>query len=1023
MATNYKNVNGDHSSEEDVRAKSFTTPRVSRPSKDTHAMSQKYPPSGISQQITNQFNETPSVRQKQFQSGGQNMYSAGFPRQQQYAGIPNHMPDMTGPFQTRNQFTPPMGPPVMDPPNYSTSEQVQYLASQVFEILQEIREIRGFAGLINSINSKVEYMINQNNELRSVLENVQSEVNTLKNQPTRYVLEDDIDSEEEAPEITRSFEQSFNHDQQGSENAGQNTYKSTADTRQEQNHTENTINNEPSSLYSVDNGGSKSVTESIQPLTSIPQTDQIYLSQHEEKAVPVFERRDPINERVADTTHPTFRQEKPNVQSQPVHAPVQKKTVEVATGPMSLVSGRQYKCKKTDNSDDNRLSYFHIQSDQEESDTEVEPVAIVRPQPRPKSPEIGTDMKEEFIPSIHDMPKETYPDFPDDMKYPRPKEDQFLEQLALSENFKARDCLDPKSTGADTVICIDTSESMMGEPYKACVDFVNQFVDYIEEWATEYTIEENIAIVHFGSEARILQQLTNDYNKVREAVDKMKCGGPTPMMTGLVVAMSALFNRGGPVTVHDRQINPRVILLSDGKATDHRIFEGQDMLQPNGLSWEMISDKLEDFAERVKLENRHITCVPVGTDARDDVLQILAETTGGVVSSLDKVRHLSRSFFVEVMISQTRYEGITEDIRTNRQEIAALARNLQNGRELSEVEMNEVVTKVIQETEEEIEIQRLREQQRNEIDEESEMEVGLRVRRGPDWMWGDQDGFGTGTVIGHKSRGYVRVKWDCGNVGRYRHGAQNAHDLIVVDEPRILPDEVLIAEGVYVKKGKDWEWDEQDGGDGSVGCVYHVEDEGIVHVRWENGIRGNYRYGGFGKIDLETITPRDYERIKEKRKRNAEVKPTSNIPKGPTDFPNIGPSISNIQTDGPDDEPGEAAGFQQPTTSNISPGQTGPTSQREPVVTSSIQQDTKSQPADSSDETVSVTPATWQYKKDREWQDYSEADCSRIEKLFSTRKSGTVIVNIKGENCRVIPHKLKQKNTKTEVESAVRRLE
>lgn len=33
------------------------------------------------------------------------------------------------------------------------------------------------------------------------------------------------------------------------------------------------------------------------------------------------------------------------------------------------------------------------------------------------------------------------------------------------------------------------------------------------------------------------------------------------------------------------------------------------------------------------------------------------------------------------------------------------------------------------------------------------MEVGLRVRRGKDWMWGDQDGNGTGTVIGHKSRG------------------------------------------------------------------------------------------------------------------------------------------------------------------------------------------------------------------------------------------------------------------------------
>ena len=44
------------------------------------------------------------------------------------------------------------------------------------------------------------------------------------------------------------------------------------------------------------------------------------------------------------------------------------------------------------------------------------------------------------------------------------------------------------------------------------------FITDIEEWATEYTIEENIAIVHFGSEAKIMQQLTNDYNKVREAV-------------------------------------------------------------------------------------------------------------------------------------------------------------------------------------------------------------------------------------------------------------------------------------------------------------------------------------------------------------------------------------------------------------------------------------------------------------------------------------------------------------------------
>lgn len=66
------------------------------------------------------------------------------------------------------------------------------------------------------------------------------------------------------------------------------------------------------------------------------------------------------------------------------------------------------------------------------------------------------------------------------------------------------------------------------------------------------------------------------------------------------------------MTVHDRQINPRVILLSDGKATDHRIFEGQDMLQPNGLSWEMVNflilKKIVNFMRESFKENTFFLC-------------------------------------------------------------------------------------------------------------------------------------------------------------------------------------------------------------------------------------------------------------------------------------------------------------------------------------------------------------------------------------------------------------------------------
>ncbi len=63
---------------------------------------------------------------------------------------------------------------------------------------------------------------------------------------------------------------------------------------------------------------------------------------------------------------------------------------------------------------------------------------------------------------------------------------------------------------------------------------------------------------------------------------------------------------------------------------------------------------------------------------------------------------------------------------------------------------------------------------------------GLRVVRGPDWKWGDQDGGEgyTGTVInsfysekpGARS---ITVLWDTGIKGQYRGGPKGFHDLRV----------------------------------------------------------------------------------------------------------------------------------------------------------------------------------------------------------------------------------------------------
>lgn len=74
-----------------------------------------------------------------------------------------------------------------------------------------------------------------------------------------------------------------------------------------------------------------------------------------------------------------------------------------------------------------------------------------------------------------------------------------------------------------------------------------------------------------------------------------------------------------------------------------------------------------------------------------------------------------------------------------------------------------------------------------------EVKVGLRVVRGPDWKWGNQDGGEghMGTVVdvkteetpgeGHTSARAVMVQWDTGSRINYRCGIQGQYDLRVFD--------------------------------------------------------------------------------------------------------------------------------------------------------------------------------------------------------------------------------------------------
>lgn len=216
------------------------------------------------------------------------------------------------------------------------------------------------------------------------------------------------------------------------------------------------------------------------------------------------------------------------------------------------------------------------------------------------------------------------------------------------------------------------------------------------------------------------------------------------------------------------------------------------------------------------------------------------------------------------------------------------------------------------------------------------MDVGLRVIRGPDWKWGNQDGSEgyVGTVIEIGKPGSttspdktVVVQWDHGSRTNYRIGYQGAYDLRVLDNapsgvkhPNIICDACQKQEiqgmrwrclkchdfdlcsicyhsdkhdvshpflrfdsapskgvkmvkransvkietwgiftGAKVLRGADWDWGNQDGGEGKPGKVKDIRGwdsesgRSVANVIWSNSQMNVYRVGHKGKVDLKAI--------------------------------------------------------------------------------------------------------------------------------------------------------------------------
>ncbi|XP_070204539.1 uncharacterized protein [Littorina saxatilis] len=423
----------------------------------------------------------------------------------------------------------------------------------------------------------------------------------------------------------------------------------------------------------------------------------------------------------------------------------------------------------------------------------------------------------------------------------------------------------PRARALDTVLVLDTSDSVVKDSLDQLKTVVHTFIDGIEENVDTMNLEENLAVVQIAGRAWVRQHLTNDYNRIRDAVEEMTpeskgmpTGGRTPLFQALLVCLGAIEGRGGVVNVAGcHRVRPRLIFFTDGRPTDEATETGLDVQSNvNEVKFALVQLISEFASKKHKTTPAPIFWVPVGPNPDMPFLESLAALSGGKVVKMENVEELCRYYKVQETIGCV-YKMVRKhtDVYDTEQQtmtvINALAGNLsEEEKKYIGEEVNKKKKDPENETGDADDFDNVYEDT-DHVADGTLLPLGTRVRRGQDWKWNNQDTEGAGTVIQHRKKqdGWLHVMWDNGTHNAYRYGDGDCRDVEKVDEPRILGGSELIEVGVTVVRGEDWKSGEEDGH--GKGIVIRRRKDGKVRVRWENGHIGKYKFGADGKMELK----------------------------------------------------------------------------------------------------------------------------------------------------------------------------
>ncbi|XP_052100425.1 uncharacterized protein LOC127734539 [Mytilus californianus] len=418
-----------------------------------------------------------------------------------------------------------------------------------------------------------------------------------------------------------------------------------------------------------------------------------------------------------------------------------------------------------------------------------------------------------------------------------------LQQILAFNGYKQNSSFIKRGGGRHITLVLDISERMKGRKFEAMKTAAVQYIEGIRQVAM-LGMADNIGLAVFGGQSRLIQETTNDYSLILEHIGQLHPMGNAPIIGGLLMGLAGVLS--GPVgRIGDNSLQGHMIIFTD--ETSGHVLPEYDTEIGIRCSFEFGNfrglPETGSIQQMITSTHTKVYYVPVGDGKTNPILEETVRQTHGKVIQTSEMHRLIRMTQVIGLASR-----IASEIRycpqEQTREVIKRKIRMASSHDDSHDDCSDMVMDFLNPL-------NMENGQGKFVELSSTtLQLGDRVRRGPDWSFGDQDRNLPGTVVGQDENCIIWVEWDHGQTNVYAYDEQrHIYKIIKVNEPRILVDE-MIAVGCRVVRGQDWRFGDTDGGPGSIGTVLDVRRDGKVVVRWDCKRTGLYKMRHKGRFEI-----------------------------------------------------------------------------------------------------------------------------------------------------------------------------